>query len=523
MRTRMTGAERRQWVDKLLEQYTTFVWTYLTDHCESVQQAEDAFVYVFVQASDRLGTRAAREVTDDWMLALLKEAVDANPPHIAWEELVGEDERGDAIPRELGAELANDGTVRVPGALIRRSAQLMRAHIARDEAMRHHRGPLGTKIGAVAVVIVGVAGVGYGLSDRWTNQLQERPAVSAKSSKTANPSPHIGGDLPVSAVAMYQVSPSDNLDVTHLAVDSHAVYQGTLVLAADSWPRIDVSRHPFSTSNQKFGASGSASYAMELVPPLQANNQVSTSSWQISEWQIEVMGNWIIGLVTWNDGRASDTDVEQIYALCTTNGKYSLVRTLAPEKGVENRFAVAVGDGKIIVQPGLDDGTGAAPLGLPIQIYTLRGTDPTRAWTELSQIPASFGLMESPVATGDGIVFQGIVGKADTSSDNVDTWYQLTWSGTLNRYDGPPVDGQMHWAVEGASGTPWWVETTPDASENHRGYQVSMAQLANDKSASPTKNLQNSVLQLTVDGSDLIWIQAEEKGDETLVVAQVES
>ena len=110
-----------------------------------------------------------------WILALLQEAVAANPPHIAWEESVDEEEGDDSLPREQAGESANDCAVRVPGALIRRSAQMMRAHIARDEAMRQHRGPLGTKFGAIAVVIVGVAGVGYGLSDRWTNPIQDRP------------------------------------------------------------------------------------------------------------------------------------------------------------------------------------------------------------------------------------------------------------------------------------------------------------------------------------------------------------
>ncbi|GEO25869.1 hypothetical protein AAC03nite_16540 [Alicyclobacillus acidoterrestris] len=519
MRTRMTGAERRQWVDKLLEEYAAVAWAYLVAECDTVEQAEDAFVYAFILANERLA-EAHVEPVEDWMMEILREAVREAPVDSDWREQLVD---ADGQVAEVKDAVAQGESLRVPQALIQRSVQMMRANIARDEAMRHHRGPLWTKVGAALAVVVGIAGVGYGVSDKWARHFQNRPPVSAQADATEKAVAHLGGDLPVSPVAVYQLDASTHLDVNHLAVNKNSLYQGTLVLSADSWPRIEVSQQPFSTKGVTLGGNVNATYTFELVPPLQASGKKSDDAWEISNWHIEVMGNWIVGVISWNDGGSSDTNVQQIYALSTKSGKYSLVDTLAPQHGVENRFEVAVGDGKIVVQPGLDDGS-SAPLGLPIQIYTLKGDDPTHAWTEDSQIPASFGLMQTPVVTQQGIIFQGIAGKAQTSSDNVDTWYELTWDGTMNHYDGPPVDGQVHWAVVGSSGTAWWVETTPDASDSHQGYQVSMAQLSDDKSnGSPTKSLAQPVLQLAVDNGNLIWLQqGTDKDEDTLVVAQVE-
>ncbi|MCL6443246.1 MAG: hypothetical protein K6T83_07295, partial [Alicyclobacillus sp.] len=99
-------------------------------------------------------------------------------------------------------------------------------------------------------------------------------------------------------------------------------------------------------------------------------------------------------------------------------------------------------------------------------------------------------------------------------------WYRVSWSGRLTRWLGPPDDGQPHWAVEGASGTVYWVETTPDR-DNPRQVQVLMSPLSDPDhpARTPASSLDGPVSSFTVSGRHLVWVQSQ-GGVRQLVVAE---
>ncbi|WAH38921.1 hypothetical protein [Alicyclobacillus dauci] len=512
LRKQMSGAERRQWVDRLLEQYAPLVWNSVATRYDSETEAEDAFVYIFTLIILKLNRHTIETLSEDWIRAMIDEGLQTTPPSLPPLEQEFKDE-------ELHGQDGESGSCEnpIPLHLNRRAQQMMRAQIAMQEALRHHKGPLWSKIGATVAVLVGIVGVGYGVSDRVYAHFHHTEPVEA-SSEQGNTG-HVVGELSATPVGLYQLPSLSTVDLNHVSVGQNALFVSRLAQSVDSWPRIDSDEHPFATADKPLGTP-SNSFSMELVPPMQRSAKQGAKGWQISSWRVEPMDHWLIGIVSWTDG-SKGHGVEQIYALNTDNGKYSLVQTLTPEAGVSNQFVVAVGDGRVIVQSGLDDGTGAPPLGLPILVYALNGSDPLHAWTQSGQIPASFGLMQTPIATADGIVFQGIVGKDETSAANTATWYELSWNGQLSHLYGPPVDGQSHWAVRGSTGTLWWVETTPDASQNHSGLQVSMAELGANKPSTAAKNLDTSVDGFAVDGSYMMWI-VPDGHQYRMVVAQAE-
>lgn len=531
----MTGAEKRYWVDKLLDDYGAGVWTTVVGHYESIEAAEEAFVYVFTLAIQRMEKRDIDSVSDRWFEDLSAEAMQSKLPKISHEvdlvyvpdEEIDEtlvDDGESSVNSQVPADSRDADKIVVPPLLYRRTIQMMRAAIALDEAMQHHRGPLWIKIGAICVVALGFCGVGYGVSNRIYARLHHAaPKVASASQLNLS---QVAGNLPVTPVSIYQLSSTQSsIDLSHFVVSMNEVYQGTLIQSADSWPQIRVDGFGFGTGDMTLTAAKEQSFNIELVPPLQQSKSstANNANWTIVDWRLLSMSNrWLTAVVTWRNAASGVSDTMQIYALNVENSNYSLVDTLRPQSGVSNRFAVAVGDGKIVVQPALDDGTGSAPLGLPIEIYTLTGADPLHAWTQSSQIPASFGLMDNPIATKDGILFQGIVGKNPTSSSNSSVWYKMSWSGQLSRLQGPPVDGQSHWAVRGQSGALWWVETTPVADKDGSGYQVSMGRLASNQSTSAVKNLNNPIVRLSTSGDDVLWIENTSGNKPRLVVAAVQ-
>lgn len=409
--------------------------------------------------------------------------------------------------------------VQIPVSLLSRTVQVMRANIAMQEAMRHHRGPTWARVGVVALAIVGVGAAIYGGSSELASYMHPKlPQSSSKQSQGPN-LPRDVGDLPVTQAAIYQLPKGENVDLDHVAIDEGDVYFGVLQEPANSWPRISVYHHSFAMGSSLRVEDGNA-YSFELVPPTARTGSTDDASWSIAQWSISAMRQWLVTVVTWTDQGPGQDQIVQIYAMNRSNGKYSIVDTIAPEKGVSNRAVVAVGDGEIAVQRGLSTVAGEAPLGLPIQLYSLSGTDPLRALTYEKSIPASFGLMQSPIVISNGLMFQGIAGKDTTSDNNTAVWYSLSQDGSLNRYYGPPVDGQAHWAVEGVSGSLWWVETTPDSSDNEE-MQLLMAPLATTKASVAADNLNTPIDAFGVSGSYLAWVERVGGGSD-LVIARVQ-
>lgn len=536
MKKYMTGAEKRFWIEYLLDAYAPLVWRLVEERYESTREAEDAFVYVFTLAISRLDRLAATNLSESWFESLTTEAMQSTPP-----ALPHDDGETAAIERHLDGvdieEASEDETEPVssnnddlerpfPGYLYQRAVQMMRASIATQEAMKHHRGTPWTKLGALSVVVIGVCGIGYGVSGRLMARFH--PPTQQSSMTRQSVWSNVAGNLPVTPLSVYALTPSSTLNLAHFSVGSNALYGGALVQSADSWPEIHVSRYMFTETNKNMSSAKTQSFKIELVPPLKQPAKKSTTSsngnWQIGNWQLDWLDSrWLIAIVDWHNGGSTGPPTKQIYGLNLANRTYSLLDTLRPQTGVANRFVVAVGDGRVVVQPALDDGTGASVLGLSIEVYTMNGSDPLHAWTkQKTQIPASFGLMESPIATKTGLVFQGIAGKTSTPSSNSSVWYEMSWGGQLSSLQGPPVDGQSHWAVMGQSGDLWWAETTPVAAKAGSGYQVSMGKLAASPSTTAVKNLSSSVAQLSVSGSHLMWIEQSTGNGKRLVVGQVQ-
>lgn len=518
MRKKLTGAERRQWVDLLLERYASTVWSSLTSHDEPLTDAEDAFVQVFVVAILRMTVEEARQPSEAFILDCIADVQQGSIPHVIVDEVPDETDSAEVTPAQAGKETSS-----IPSGLIIRTSQMMRANIAKNEALRHHRGPVWAQVGAAATVLVGLAGIAYGVSDGVLSHFKPSQPIAAKSSNsTVTTVPRDVGNLPVTTVATYTVSSKTYLDLSHVAVANNALFIGDLVETADNWPRITAFEERFDQGKSLVPSTGRP-YSIELVPPAKHTTKSTskTNSWQISKWSIHTMSHWLIAVVKWNDGTAATDEIDQVYAMNVSTGKFSLVRTLSPQTGVSNEFAVAVGANRIITQSALADTTGAPPLGLPIVVNGLTGQDPLRAFAQTSQIPASFGLMKSPIVTGDGLIFQGIAGKEATTSMNTATWYSLAWDGSLTRLYGPPIDGQKHWAIRGVTGSLWWVETTPDGQQDN-GLQISMEPLTPTKPAVAARNLNNPVEQFGVSGAYMLWTEALDATHNRLVVVQVQ-
>ncbi|WP_052012279.1 hypothetical protein [Alicyclobacillus hesperidum] len=507
MQRRLSGSERRQLVERLLERFAAQVWELLWNRYNDRVKAEDAFLQVFVVAIRTIRRSEVQTLPDSVIERCLQQVEAATVPHIDVGEALDDSHDLDEWP-ESGETAAlpevAEAAIGVPRPLLVRAVQVMRANIAFDEALRHHRGPGFVRIGAAGLALVGVGLAVYGGFGEWQSVYGAKLSTHVQDKTAAA----IQFDsLPLKLKGLYSLAQGQQVDLTHATVGSGSLFLGSIQQYGNGSYAIAVRRYPLQTPGSL--ATPSRRYALAFVTPVVSG--VEESAWQLSNWSLVAIPGWLVVLANWRaPGGISD---EQIYSLLLANGRSALVKSIPQQPSTS--AVVAVGHGQIAIQSGMyRDG---AWIGTPIGEYTLVGRSPAQAWTEVRQIPAAFGFMQGPSVVGDGLVFQGIVGKPERASANSgSTWYGINQSGQVTRYQGPPVDGQPHYVAEGASGTLWWLETTPNAG---RGLQLTMAPLIKSGGTAKPMQLQTPLQQFSTCGSYVLWVQSGKGGPELVIAA----
>lgn len=393
--------------------------------------------------------------------------------------------------------------------------------LARDAAWAaesRRRGASWSQYAVIAATVVGLTGVVYGIVDLPTSGA----AVSAtgEHTKLAARLPQPLTNLPTVTDAQFRLGASIP-SLSHAYVTSDTLYLPQLTERAGAY-LLTVHEAPFSAAGGTWSQVAHTEGKLVVKPPAVTGKQPGVP--QLSNWRFIVSGRYAVAVVSWTVGQSQLTNIVQVYQLDLITGRSKLLKTLSPTSNGSDAYVTAVGNGKVVVQPGILEGLGnsAAMVGLPIQEYTLNSTSPDHSLAQPVQIPGTFGLMQDPAVTANGIVFQGIYGEAQDPAAVSATWYQLSWDGSLATLQGPPLDNQQHWAVSGKTGQLWWVETTPAASGSHRGSQVLMGRLTPLGAApeAPADTLSGPVLAFGVSGSHLVWVQKDANVTQ-MVVAEV--
>lgn len=404
-------------------------------------------------------------------------------------------------------------------------------------AQRRHRGPGWLIYAVIAMGALSIAAIDVGIHASSPAQATATNRLAQSAQVTGLPNPL--KNLPVSTVAQFALNQMPNPSLlSHVVVQSQAVYFPVLQQPGDAWPSIQIQKAAFSTSGQTLTKILEAGGSIPMVPPISSGTTQAgkSSDWQISNWRFDVSGDWGFATVQWEQSNQAAV-VTQIYALYFPSGKSGLVKTLSSKSGGSD--VAAVGYGYVVSQSGVQNAanssvnrqTGSANttvrgtslneanstgdpntsvVGLPVNVYQVHGTDPLQSLVQENQIPAPFGLMESPTVFPKGLLFTGMRG-AQVQPSNADMqWYLLGWNGDLSQFVGPPDDGQQHWAVVGSSDDMWWIETTPNPNGTSvDAWQVLMAPLTADSASpqSPALSLSGAVAWFTAYHSDVAWIQ----------------
>ncbi|WDL96882.1 hypothetical protein [Alicyclobacillus sp. ALC3] len=382
--------------------------------------------------------------------------------------------------------------------------------LARDaawDAESRRRGASWSQYAVIAATVVGLTGVVYGIVDSPTSGAAV--GASGEHTKLAARLPQPLTNLPTVTDAQFRLG-TNVPSLTHAYVTSDTLYLPQLTESGGVYV-LTVYEAPFSAAGGSWSQVARTEGKLVVKPPAVTGKQQGTV--QLSNWRLIVSGRYAVAVVSWTVGQSQLTNTVQVYQLDLLTGRSKLLKTLSPTSNGSDAYVTAVGNGKVVVQPGILEGLGnsAAMVGLPIQEYTLDSTSPDHVLAQPVQIPGTFGLMEDPAVTTNGIVFQGIYGQAQDPAAVSATWYQLSWDGSLATLQGPPLDNQQHWAVTGKTGQLWWVETTPAASGSRRGSQVLMGRLTPLGAApeAPADTLSGPVLAFGVSGSHLVWVQKD--------------
>jgi hypothetical protein len=418
----------------------------------------------------------------------------------------------------------------VPEAVQVRARKMLMASAASMQAEHRQRGPRWVKYGMVLAGAVALAAIAYGAQGR----VQSATVSSAAAGDASMPPKPTGLPSPISNFpgrVLAQFLLENHFDIktaAHMAITKNSVYLPELTTVSDTWPSVVINRCDMAKSGQSLEENLERVGQVDLIPPTHpaasSGKSAAPVGWVVKEWRFYVTGSWGIVVANWVPHGASGESVTQLYALYLPTGKASLVKTF-DNKSASDQTVVAVGAGKIVVQSAIDGAAdqpqGQASLSLPVDVYTLSGHIPLQALGEPKHIPAPFGLMQDPVITGDRLIFQGIRGQVQPEDNINATWYGLSWDGQLARFDGPPLDGQPHWPVTGASGALWWAETTPDDS-HQSSMQVLMHPLTGTDAVkqTPAQTLAQSVQFFTASDQYVAWVQSTE-GVTQLVVGEL--
>lgn len=527
--------ERRQAVESLMDAYGPLVLRLMYQLTADKDAARALYIEVFLKAY-RQFIRSKRLIgSKDWIVELclrvLKEALTTpdgvldstrkalghlpsshlNEALRTWKRL----DRAQRLKRLEGDEFPDEEAPLDTSMIRLKASQLLYATMAQVEAEYLHRGPVWTTYGLVGMAIIALASVTYGVYGFLKSPVQHGNAATSTSSAATNPTalPQALDSLPVTVVSQVSLTQTEweTLQLNHVVVDKNMLYLPTLVSYANM-PAIQIQSAPLSSSGKELAAVTKPAGKINLILPAsaKAGSSLRTPPWVVKSWNLYVTDNWAIAVVDWSTTESTADEVQQIYALYLPSGKAGLVKTLLPKSGAANDYTVTAGGGKVVIQSGYtSNGSGSAELSLSLDVYSLSGTSPAHVLDNMRQISAPFGMMVSPVVTGDTLVFQGIAGQNDMSNVVNATWYTLGWNGQLSTFVGPPLDGQPHWAVKGTQGNIWWVETTPDMTKKNF-VQLLMGQLVPPGSGGqvPAQSLSESVAGVRATGQDVLWVQS---------------
>lgn len=545
--------ERRQAVESLMDAYGPLVLRLMYRWTGNTDAARAFYKEVFLQAYRKFIKSKRLIGGRDWTLMLCLRVVQLalNRPDrmLEWTiKYLQEVPREDLVQKltewkkfskeervkELEQEAGLPPDLLDPAALTQlrlKTSQLLYATVAQVEAEYQHNGPGWTKYGLFVMTVLALVSVTYGVYGLYKSPNKTTTAVSSTvAGAGANAQlPKALQNLPVTVVSQFPTNSTDftAADINHMTIDKGTLYLPKLVYSADTWPSLQITTAPLSDTGKNLESVLQKSGQIDLVPPLvppssgKTGSSLGSLSWVVHSWDFYVTHNWGIAVVNWAGSEGQSTQVKQIYALYLPSGKAALVKSLTTKNVSANDYSVAVGSGKIVIQSGYISGN-SAEVNLSLDVYTLAGNSPTHVMDSMQEIPAPFGVMLSPVITGDTIVFQGIAGQSDAANPLGATWYTLSWSGQLSSFTGPPVDGQPHWAVKGSEGNLWWVETTPDMTKKNY-VELLMGQLVPPGNAQqvPAQSLSQSVHAVRVTGEYVLWLQSTDNTLQ-LVVTQAE-
>jgi hypothetical protein len=493
--------ERIQNLESLLEVYGPGLWEALRGLTEDDEEARKMFIAVLLAACRESEAALAPSAAKDRLAAIVLRQC---------RRLLARQGLGWRGRRQWVAVLRESLTERpdavLPAQLKAEALRLIPAGVAAADAHRRYAGPrwIMGLAGATAVAGAGIVAA-LGLHSVFQHEPEEEHHAAPAADLPAPLS-----NLPVQTVAQFRLKGDDNPPLDHLfpgpfglyRLDWQSVHGGVSVTVTESPYTAsgrDLQWRPVATAN--------------LLPPGHGNAasglSMRISGWNVDQWSADISGSWLLMAVDWQSGvGVAAHRVTALYGVYLPTGKTGLMATWQVRPGQADAFHVAMGAGKVAVQPEIHDQSGKQPpVGLPIQVYDLKGTDPATALHPSDIIPAPFGVMANPTITNQGIVFQGIAGHPDPGDAVNATWYLAPYNGEATELLGPPLDGQPHWAVEAADGKLWWAETTPAA--NSTGVQVLMAPLipVGQSPSVPAWTLNGTVDTFRADGRWVMWVQ----------------
>lgn len=523
MTKRTSLAARRQSVEMLVDVYGVELYQYVCPRLPDEERVWQLYVQIWMRAYRTLHSRLARRDHRKWLRAIADDLLvgtGAEAPLPASDEACEHGLQSTDGDRLGGVETASPS---LPSALKHRVSQVLLATQAELDAERAYHGPTWVAFAVSATLLAALGLISYGVyrSPRLIGFFSNHGSTAGE---VTNLAPAWRG-LPTTVVAQFGLADTDTkFDVTHVGVTTDTLYLPTLSRPPQGRPswRLNINACSLQRSGQPLESVIKHVGSLPIAPPTTVVNQTAANDWAVVDWRFQASGPWVLALVNWANAQIPNSGVNQLYAMYVPDRKSALVATFQQQTGLADVYEVAMGDGRVTLQSGF---TSPSPggqftiVGLPIKVYRLQGSDPTNVLSSPVQLREPGGLLNQPTITGPGIVFQGFDGESEPNNRVNVNWYTLSWNGQITKWNGPPLDGQPHFAVEGRSGTAYWVETTPDRTEPG-SVQVLMAPLTPAVSTAPAAStLSASVQGLAVSGPYVVWVQTNNAKPQLVVLA----